>query len=83
MALQAAANATAYLRMEAICDYGMDVKPSLKHTLNQLAIGLLRHCSREAFTVFLSSNDHEYDVLTKRLWVSGAADYEYGSWLQR
>ena len=51
MALQAAAKRTTYLRMEAISDYGMDVKPSLKYTPSKPALGVLRDCYREAFTL--------------------------------
>lgn len=38
--------------MEAISDYNMDVKPSLKHTPSKPALGVLRLCYREAFSLF-------------------------------
>jgi len=52
MALQAAAKRHRVLKNGSNSDDSMDVKPSLKHTLNQLALGLLRHWSCGAFTLF-------------------------------
>ena len=52
MALQAAAKRHRVLKNGSNSDYSMDVKPSLKHTPSKPALGVLRGCYREAFSLF-------------------------------
>ena len=47
MALQAPAKRHRVLKNGSNSDYGMDVKPSLKHTPSKPALGVLRDCSRD------------------------------------
>jgi len=61
--------------MEAISDYGMDVKPSLKYTPSKPALGVVRHCYREAFTVFRGDRNFHSNPVGCNLTLLKTCDY--------